>query len=108
AISLVSSLRFAVAPRPGGARLLGASALAMAIGGMIGLVFGLEHCLRHLPEVEQPRQFIIFALGLGEAMLSLGLALAVGFADAVLYTVGVWRSTPRAAGGSAAMPAALP
>jgi hypothetical protein len=105
AVSLVAAARHAMAPRPGGLRLVAASGIAMIIGGLIGLVFGLERSIEYIREIEQSQRLTVFLYGLRESMLSLGLALAVGMVEAALLTISAWRLGPRAEGGAHAVPA---
>jgi len=105
ALSLVQSIRYALAPRTDGTRAIKYSMLAMFIAAAFGVVVGVQVSARYIGGVEESQRLVVFLCGLRESLQSMALATAVGLVDAVLLLAGVWRMGPRVEGGVHAMPA---
>jgi hypothetical protein len=104
-LSIVTSLRYAAAPRPDGARLVKYALLAMFVAATMGVVLGVQMSAKYIGDVEQPERLRVFLCGLRESLQNMALASAIGTFDAALLLVGVWRLGPRVEGGAHAMPA---
>jgi hypothetical protein len=107
-VSLFLAARWARSPRPGGARVLGASALVVAGCAIMGFLFGLEASLGAIGGIEERLRTLVFLYGFGESLHNVSLAALVLTVDAALYFVGCAR-LGRASGGASAtaMPAGV-
>jgi len=110
-LSLVAGIQWARAPRAGGARLLGASVLAVLAFGVMGFVLGLDATLRPISDdFNEWGHIHIILCGVRESLHNLALAAVVLATDAVLYFVGCARlggATPDGGREAAAVPAGI-